>query len=132
VVIAMVAPAASASTTALRLDPRHLSFGKQVFDSFTVRTVTITNVGPTPVLIGYEDIQVPDDFSPGQPESTCPIPDQTLLAPGASCTQVVGFSPSSFFAGHESAAIRVTARDPGSGQLLDSTILMIAGKAVPA
>jgi hypothetical protein len=131
-VIALVvaAPAASAHVAALKVDPHHLAFGKQAFGTFTVGTITITNVSSAPVLVGFEELQVPDDFSPGQTESTCPIPEQTLVAAGESCTQVVGYSPISFFAGHESATIRVTARDPQSGEVLDSVLVMITGKAI--
>jgi hypothetical protein len=128
--LALGVPAASAGAAVLKVDPHHLDFGKQAFDTFTLKTITITNVSSTPVLVGFEELQVPDDFSPGQTESTCPIPDQTLVGGGDSCTQVVGYSPISFFAGHESATIRVTARDPASGELLDSLLVMSTGKAV--
>jgi hypothetical protein len=49
-----------------------------------------------------------DDISPGQPESTCPLSHTlNVLAPGQSCTHVVGFQPSEFFRDEQTAQLNI-------------------------
>ena len=59
-----------------------------------------------------ETLDVPDDFSPGQPESTCFLEGVGVneLSPGTACTEVVAFQPDPFFDQPETAKLLVTAR----------------------
>ncbi len=66
-----------------------------------------------------------DDFSPGQIESTCTLGD-TLLPPGESCQHVVGFRPSSFFAGRETALLLVAASDESGTVLFERSVTLTA------
>jgi hypothetical protein len=103
-----------------------VKFGRQPFGSFTVEDFTITNRSSRAVLVSIETTDVGDDFSPGQPESTCALTDEALLAAGGSCTHVVGFEPSTFFQGHQTAILTVTARDD-TGAVVDTQIVKLTG-----
>lgn len=109
-----LAPAATAGEPALRVHPRHVRFGRQPYESNTLRSFRIENRSSETLLVTIEQVRVGDDFSPGQIESTCPLGD-SLLAPGQDCTQVIGFRPSEFFGGHETALMRVLAHDEAGG-----------------
>ena len=128
--VVLAAQPAVADATVLNVSPHHLSFGKQAFDTFTTGTVTVTNTGSTAVLVAVEALDVPDDISPGQPESTCPLTEATLLQAGATCAHVVGYSPSRTFVGRQSATLRITARDPALGAILDTSLVKISGRGV--
>ena len=128
--VALTAPAALADGTVLKISPRHLGFGKQVFDTFTTATITVMNTASVAVVVAFEQVRVPDDFSPGQPGSTCSLPEETPLAPGASCTEIVAFSPIRAFAGHEQGTLTITARDPVSGAVVDTQTIKISGRGV--
>jgi hypothetical protein len=122
------APAATASRfdpPSLRVHPTHVRFGRQPFESNTLRSFTITNTSDETLLVTVEQVQVGDDFSPGQTESTCALGD-TLLDPGQSCTHVVGFRPSEFFCCHETAIMRVTAFDD-RGQVVYDRQVKLSG-----
>ena len=69
----------------------HLEFGEQTFHTFTKKAFTIKNVSKKTIAVSVETGSVPDDFSPGQPESTCSPLGSTTLAKGQSCTYVVGY-----------------------------------------
>jgi hypothetical protein len=76
--------------------------------------------------------QSPDDFSPGQPDSTCFLSfTVNVLGPGDRCTMIIGFEPSEPFAGRERADITVTAAD-SAGKILRTRHVRITGVAVPA
>ena len=79
------------------------------------KTFTVTNVGKKPIAVSVETGFVPDDFSPGQPESTCPLIESTTLAPGQSCTYVVGYyaDPAAPFLGDRRIELNVVARAQG-------------------
>jgi hypothetical protein len=132
VVFAITAETAVADAAVLKVSPHRLTFGKQAFDSFTTKTITMTNVGSTALLVAIEQVDVPDDFSPGQPGYTCPLYAPTLLEAGKSCTQIVGFSPSRSFAGRQSATLRITARNPESGIVQATRVVKISGTGVEA
>jgi hypothetical protein len=123
-----VAPVASADPAVLRVHPTEVRFGRQPFESFTKRSFAIENRSSEPLRVTLEAIQLPDDFSPGQIESTCALGD-TWLAPGESCTHVVGFRPTPYFAGHETALMRVTARDEAGTERFER-LVRIGGQAV--
>src|SRR5262245_21357255 len=103
----LLASAAVATPPPVDVQPTHVQFGHQPFESETKLSFTVTNRGGETVQVSIEQVAVGDDFSPGQIESTCPLTDTSSLPPGASCTHVVGFRPSRFFGGHETALMRV-------------------------
>ena len=82
---------------------------------------SLTNRSSQTLVVTIDQIQVGDDFSPGQIESTCTLGD-TLLPAGESCTHVIGFRPSLFFAGRETAFLNVTARDAWGILLFERTV----------
>ena len=121
-----VAPAVPApQRPALVVHPRHVRFGHQPFESNTLRSFRITNTSQEALLVTIEQVQVGDDFSPGQVESTCGLGD-TLLPAHQTCTQVVGFRPTEFFGGFETALMRVIARDD-SGQVRYDKLVRLSG-----
>ena len=111
------------------LSPASLRFGRQPFGSFTKRSFTITNTGSRTLDVSIESRVMPDDFSPGQPESTCPLAGVgvNVLLPGESCTHTVGFRPDPFFEQPESALMSVSARDL-SGRLVEDARVRLSGR----
>lgn len=124
-------PSTAAAGRTLEVDPHHLSFGKQPFNTFTKKSFTITNVSSQPIAVSVEAGFVPDDFSPGQPESTCPWFEPTMLGPGQSCTHVVGYyaDPAPPFLGQRRIELNVVARD-GSGHVLASRTIIVTARGV--
>jgi hypothetical protein len=113
----------------LDVSPSRVRFGEQPFGSFTKKTVTLTNKSSQTLHVSI-DSWAPDDISPGQPESTCPLSHTlNVLAPGESCTHVVGYQPSEFFQDEQVAQlnIRVFAE---SGEVLETHEVKITGQGV--
>ena len=108
---------AGAAPPPVDVQPTHVQFGSQPYESETKQSFTVTNKSNDAVQISIEQISVGDDFSPGQIESTCPLTDPSTLQPGDRCTHVVGFRPSRFFGGHETALMRVIVRDASGNQI---------------
>src|SRR5262245_53235350 len=110
--VALTVPgAASAAGPALKLRPAEVRYGSQPFESFTKKSFEIENRTSEWLRITLESVVMPDDFSPGQtPDSTCELGD-TWLAPQETCVHVIGFRPTPFFAGTETAQMRVSAHD---------------------
>jgi hypothetical protein len=121
-------PSTAAAGPTLEVDPHHLSFGKQPFNTFVKKTITITNVSSQPIAVSVEAGFIPDDFSPGQPESTCPWFEPTTLAPGQSCTHVVGYyaDPAAPFLGPRRIELNVVARDEAGQALASRTVIVTA------
>lgn len=114
------------SRKALAVDPRRLNFGKQLFETSVKRTVTMTNTSQRTLYVTI-DASVPDTFSPGQPESSCPLSFQTnILAPGQSCTHVVSFDPHPAFPGRQTGELVIHAED-GFGIQLPDVHLKLTG-----
>ena len=90
-IVVLAMPSTATASRTLDVDPHHLGFGKQPFNSFTKQRSRSQNVSSQPFAVSIEAAFVPDDFSPGQPESTCPLTEPTTLDPGQSCTHVVGY-----------------------------------------
>ena len=111
-VVVTATPVAPADV--LDVDPSSVSFGDQPFETFETRTFTVTNVWSHTISL-TSDAGLPDDFS-HLIDSTCGLSDKTL-APGESCTHVVGFRPTPFFEGVETATVVLTARDQATGTL---------------
>lgn len=110
---------------ALVVHPRHVRFGRQPFESNTLRSFEIRNTSSEELLVTIEQVRVGDDFSPGQVDSTCALGD-SLLPPGQTCTQVVGFRPTEFFGGFETAVMRVIAHD-ADGQVVYDRLVRLSG-----
>jgi hypothetical protein len=125
-----VPPGAVAEGRALGVSPHDLKFGKQPFGSTTRMSVTIANTSSQPVSVSV-DAAVPDTFSPGQPDSTCPLPEATLLEPGESCTHVVDFfsDPAPAFAGRQSGTLTITGRGE-AGVVVYSGRVKLSGRGV--
>jgi hypothetical protein len=127
---AAAAPVAGAAGSVLDISQTNVKFGKQPFGSLHFETITFTNTGTTPVLVDIETEEMPDDFSPGQPESTCPLPEDTLLAPGETCTHIVAWQPESIFPGQRSATLSVRVRDATTGAVIETRRIRLSGRAV--
>jgi hypothetical protein len=125
-VVATATPVAPADV--LDVDPSSVSFGDQPFETFETRTFTVTNIWSHTISL-TSDAGLPDDFS-HLIDSTCGLGDRTL-APGESCTHVVGFRPTEYFAGLETATVVLTARDQATGTLLVTRTVEITGTGVP-
>jgi hypothetical protein len=126
---AALAQTASAHAAALAVVPTHVRFGEQPLESNTPGSFTITNQSSRALLVSIDQVEVGDDFSPGQTASTCAL-GETLLPAGQSCTHVVGFRPSLFFAGCETAWLRVTVRDEWE-RVLFERLVKLSGTGVP-
>jgi hypothetical protein len=126
-IAALVTPSAASART-LDVDPHRVEFGKQPWNSFTKRTFRIKNVSKQPVTVAVEPGFVPDDFSPGQPESTCPLTSPTVLAPKQSCIHVVGYyaDPAEPFRGHRQIDLQVVARNDRGKKLERHTVKVTA------
>jgi hypothetical protein len=113
------------------VSPHSLKFGLQAYNTFTTRTVTIRNVSSRTLYVTISD-QSPDDFSPGQPGSTCQLSfTVNVLAAGQSCTMIVGFDPAPEFGGRETAQLFISAADE-QGTVLASRTVKVSGTGVPA
>jgi hypothetical protein len=113
-------PVASAASPVLGIHPKQVNYGTKPYESLTVKTFAVTNNSSQTLVVTTEQARFPDDFS-YLIDSTCGLGDITLAAK-ESCTVVVGFRPTPFFAGLEEALIRVTARDSAGTLLFDSTV----------
>lgn len=129
-VCALAMPSSALAGRALDVSPTHVEFGEQPFHTFTTKAFTVENVGKKTIAVSVETGSVPDDFSPGQPESTCAPVGSTMLAGGQSCTYVVGFRPTPYFEGIETATVVLTARDQATGTLLVAGTVEITGRGV--
>ena len=125
---ALIAMTQTAAADRLAVVPTHVRFGRQVFETNTLASFTITNRSAEDLVVTIDQIQVGDDFSPGQIESTCTLGDTPLPA-GRTCMHVVGFRPSLFFAGREDATMRVSARDT-SGRVVFDRSVRLSGTGV--
>ena len=109
-----------------------MRFGRQPYESHSEEGFTIANSSSEGVWVTVEQLDVPDDFSPGQPESTCPLGSATgatWLAPGEICTHGIRFDPIPFFGGRETARMIVTAHD-AEGNPLFARIVRLSGTGV--
>lgn len=114
----------AAAAPVLDVTPTHLAFGREPYGSSTNLAFEITNVGSAPVAVSVDAVFVPDDFSPGQLDSTCPMTGPTTLAPGASCVHVVGYQPTEVFAGPASGEMRVTARSDAGAIVAEASVTL--------
>ena len=133
-VAVLTAPSSAvAAPKTLEVSPQQLAFGERPFHTFTTKSFTVKNVSKKPVAISVETGFVPDDFSPGQPESTCTPFGSTTLAKGQSCTYVVGYyaDPAAPFLGDRRIDLRVVARVKGK-VVAAKTVVVTASPVAPA
>ncbi len=117
---------ASAAKPELDTRPNQVRFGSQPYETFETRTVTVVNKSSRPVAL-TSDAGLPDDFS-HLIDSTCGLGDR-MLASRETCTHVVGFRPTPFFGGVETATLVLTARD-ASGTEIDQLTVLITGRGI--
>ena len=117
----------------IRVRPRVVDFGEQPFESFTKKRFNIRNLSSETVFVTIRSIEMPDDFSPGQPESTCPLEgiEVNELSPQERCHHVVGFQPAEVFEQPESARMRVVAKDEHGNRLGFIRVLLRGEGAEP-
>ena len=98
------------------LEPASLRFGRQPFGSFTKRTFTITNTGSRTAPAFDRGRVMPDDFSPGQPESTCRSPawGSTCCCPASPARTRSASSPTRSSSSPRAPRLSVSARDLSS------------------
>jgi hypothetical protein len=132
-VAALAMPSSALAGRTLDVSPANLAFGEQPFHSFTKKAFTVRNVGKKPIAVSVEIGSVPDDFSPGQPESTCAPVGSTTLAGGQSCTYVVGYyaDPAAPFLGDRRIDLRVVARAKAK-VVATKTVVVTATPVAPA
>jgi hypothetical protein len=103
----------------------------RAFHTFTTKSFTVRNVSKKPVAVSIDTGFVPDDFSPGQPESTCTPFGSTTLVKGQSCTYVVGYhaDPAAPFLGDRRIDLRVVARI--KGKIAATKTVVVTATPVP-
>jgi hypothetical protein len=113
----------------IKVSPSRVRFGEQPIGSFTKKTVTLVNRSSQTLHVSI-DAWTPDDMSPGQPESTCPL-SFTLneLSPGESCTHVVGFQPSQNALPHQTGELFMRVFSE-SGEVLETRLVKMSGRGV--
>src|SRR5215471_18593336 len=127
---AAAVPATANARAVMAVSPHSLKFGRQAYNTFETRTVTISNLSSRTLYVTIAD-QSPDDFSPGQPGSTCQLSfTVNVLAAGQSCTMIVGFEPAPEFGGRETARLFISAADQ-QGTVLASRTVKVSGTGVP-
>ena len=117
---------AMAAKPVLDARPNQIRFGSQPYETLETRTAVITNRSDSTIVL-TSDAGLPDDFS-HLIDSTCGLGDK-VLASRESCTHVVGFRPTPFFGGLETATLVLTARDT-AGAILDQVTVTITGRGV--
>jgi hypothetical protein len=129
-VVAVLALAGSSTAMAakpvLDVKPNQLRFGNQPYETFETRTATVVNRSAQTIVL-RSDAGLPDDFS-HLIDSTCGLSDK-MLAPRESCTHVIGFRPTPFFGGPETATLVLTASDL-TGAIVDQVTVLITGTGV--
>jgi hypothetical protein len=94
-----------------RLSTNNLSFGNQSVHTISApKSVTLSNIGTTPLSINNISISGNFSFAPG---TSC-ANGQSLAPNGGSCTMLVTFTPNS--KGSQSGAIRINSNSQNSPQ----------------
>jgi hypothetical protein len=128
-IVGALALPAVAAPPVVTVVPTNVRFGRQPLETETKTSFTITNQSDQTLLVTIEQVEVWDDFSPGQVESTCPL-GESFLPAGQSCYHVIGFRPSLFFLGRETSLMRVTAHDESGTTLLFERDVKLTGTGV--
>jgi hypothetical protein len=133
-IAALATPSSALAVGTLEVSPQQLAFGEQPFHAFSTKAFTVTNIGKKPIAVSIETGFVPDDFSPGQPGSTCTPTGSTMLRPRQSCTYVVGYypDPAAPFLGDRRIELTVVARGKGRKPVATKTVVVTATPVPPA
>ena len=122
---------ATAGTRVLGVTPRTVHFGAKPVGSVMSKNVTVTNTSSETISLTIDVIKDWDDFETGVLGTTCTFSEQ-LLAPGESCVVVVKFTPETaggFEGVKQDQTLLATAKDPATGELLDSVEIRFIGMA---
>jgi hypothetical protein len=127
----LASSSAIAAASLLSVSPQRVNFGTKAVGTTTFKTITITNTSTTSLQVSVTG-GLPDDFGWGPlnvEEDQCAFSGGELLAPGETCQIFVRFSPSEFFVqfGRQTGTLQVTASDPATGEILETTALTITG-----
>jgi hypothetical protein len=127
----MLTAPAIAAPSLLSVSPQRVNFGTKAVGSSTFKTITITNTSTSTLLVAVTG-GLPDDFGWGPvslEEDLCAFSGGELLDPGESCQIFVRFSPTEFFVqfGRQAGTLEVTASDPSTLAILETTVLTITG-----
>ena len=129
---ALLAPSSAiAAPWLLSVSPQRVNFGTKAVGTTTFKTITITNTSTSSLQVSVTG-GLPDDFGWGPvnlEEDLCVFSGGELLAPGETCRIFVRFSPTEFFVqfARQTGALEVTASDPATGAILETTVLTITG-----
>jgi Ca2+-binding RTX toxin-like protein len=127
--LGVAVPQAGAAPTTIKVAPKAIRFGTKVVGTDYFASVEITNASAGPLQFLVEG-GLPDDFGFGLfPGSTCPaLTPGAILVAGESCTAVVRFTPTAFFAGSEqTGSLTVTATDLATGAVT-SALIPVSGQ----
>ena len=129
-VVGSIRPCADAAR--LCIAPHRILFGARPVGTETLRGVTLTNMGRSPLRVLVESA-LPDDFGFGLlPGSTCPALSPGVLQPFESCRAVVRFTPSDFFAGmRQRESLTVTLRNVNTDAIVGSRLIKVIGRGTP-
>ena len=128
----LLAPSsATAAPSLLSVSPQRANFGTKAVGTTTFKTITVANTSNTSLQVSVTG-GLPDDFGWGPvnlEEDLCVFSGGELLAPGESCQIFVRFSPTAFFVqfGRQTGTLQVTASDPSTLAILETTVVTIAG-----
>jgi hypothetical protein len=128
----LLAPSsASAAPSLLSVSPQRVNFGTKAVGTTTFKTITVTNTTNSSLQVSITG-GLPDDFGWGPlnlEEDLCVFSGGELLAPGDTCQVFVRFSPTEFFVqfGRQTGTLEVTARDPSTLAILQTTVVTISG-----
>ena len=128
----LLAPSSAiAAQSLLSVSPQRVKFGTKAVGTTTFKTITVTNTSTTSLLV-YVTGGLPDDFGWGPvnlENDLCVFSGGELLAPGDRCQVFVRFSPTEFFVqfGRQAGTLEVTASDPSTLAILETTVLTITG-----
>jgi hypothetical protein len=125
-IAALAMPSTAMANRTIDVNPHAVKFGKQPFETFETREFRVKNVSGDTITLNSSP-GLPDDFS-HLIDSTCGLDDK-VLAPRESCTHVIGFRPTPFFAGLETATVLLIARGP-DGTVLQELTVEITGRGV--
>jgi Abnormal spindle-like microcephaly-assoc'd, ASPM-SPD-2-Hydin len=130
--VTLLAPSsASAAPSLLSVSPQRVNFGTKAVGTTTFKTITVTNTSSSSLIVSITG-GLPDDFGWGPlslEQDLCVFSGGEVLAPGDTCQIFVRFSPTEFFVqfGRQTGTLEVTASDPSTLAILQSTVIRITG-----
>lgn len=122
---------AIAAASLLSVTPQRVNFGTKAVGTTTFKTITVTNTSTSSLRVSVTG-GLPDDFGWGPlnpDQDLCAFSGGEVLGPGETCQIFVRFSPSEFFVqfGRQTGTLEVTASDPSTLAILETTVVTITG-----